>query len=147
MTNRIRNYTAFYVREPLNQSNLEANATKDFVTYNQLRTWKELDSSFPFVDSHDKNYSVRHGSDWEATLKPRLRDRLNKSKKIILILSSITSSSGAFREQIDFGINNNGLPVIVIYPEYKEKSNICDARKVIRKEIENLWDRLQYSET
>lgn len=142
MATRTGNYTAFYVSEPFNESNLGAYATKDFVTYNQLRAWKGLDSSFPFVDSHEKNYNVRDGSDWEATLKPRLRDRLNKSKNIILILSSITVSSRALREEIDFGINNCGLPVIVIYPEYKEKGDICDADKVIRKEIKNLWDKL-----
>lgn len=78
---RTGNYTAFYVAEPFHESNLGAFATKDFVTYSQLRAWKGLDSSFPFVDSHEKNYNVRDGSDWEATLKPRLRDRLNKSKK------------------------------------------------------------------
>lgn len=48
------------------------------------------DSTFPFIDSHDKNYNVRDGSDWETTLKPRLRNRLNNSKNIILFLSSIT---------------------------------------------------------
>ena len=142
MTNRTGNYTAFYVSEPFHQSNLGANATKDFVTYNQLRAWKGLDSSFPFVDSHEKNYNVRDGSDWETTLKPRLRERLNKSKNIILILSSVTVSSRALREEIDFGINTNGLPVIVIYPDYKEKVDICDADSLIRKEIKNLWDKL-----
>jgi hypothetical protein len=142
MANRSGNYTAFYVNEPFHQSNLGAHATKDFVTYNQLRAWKGLDSSFPFVDSHEKNYNVRDGSDWEATLKPRLRDRLNQSKNILLVLSSITVSSRALREEIDFGINNNGLPVIVIYPEYSEKSGICDANNVIRKEIRDLWEKL-----
>lgn len=143
MANRTGNYSAFYVSEPFNQSNLGAFATKDFVTYNQLRAWKGLDNSFPFVDSHDKNYNVRDGSDWEATLKPRLRDRLNKSKNIILVLSSVTVSSRALREEIDWGINTCGLPVIVIYPEYKEKSDICDCDKnVIKQQIKNLWDKL-----
>lgn len=142
MANKTGNYTAFYVSEPFHESNLGAYATKDFVSYSQLRAWKGLDGSFPFVDSHEKNYNVRDGSNWETTLKPRLRDRLNKSKNIILILSSITINSRALREEIDFGINNCGLPVIVIYPEYKENSNICDADKVIRKEIRNLWDKL-----
>lgn len=143
MANRTGNYTAFYVAEPFSESNLGAFATKDFVTYSQLRAWKGLDSSFPFVDSHDKNYNVRDGSDWEATLKPRLRDRLNKSKNIILVLSSITVSSKALREEIDWGINTNGLPVIVVYPEFKEKSDIinCD-KKEIKQQIKNLWDKL-----
>src|SRR3954467_4288290 len=122
MGNRTGNYSAFYVSEPFHESNLGAFATKDFVTYSQLRAWKGLNSSFPFVDSHEKNYNVRDGSNWELTLKPRLRDRLNKSKNIILVLSSATISSRTLQEEIDFGINYNGLPVIVIYPEYKERT-------------------------
>lgn len=143
MANRTGNYTAFYVSEPFNQSNLGANATKDFVTYNQLRAWKGLDSSFPFVDSHDKNYNVRDTSDWETTLKPRLRDRLNSSKNIIFVLSSVTSNSRALREELEWGINTCELPVIVIYPEYKEKSDIIDCdKKEIKKQIKTLWNKL-----
>jgi hypothetical protein len=142
MANRTGNYTAFYVNEPFNESNLGASATKDFVTYNLLRAWKGKDTSFPFVDSHDKNYNVRDGSDWERTLKPRLHDRLNKSKNIILILSSITRNSRALREEIDFGVNTDGLPVIVIYPEYSEKSDLLDYGKSLNTKIKSLWDNL-----
>jgi hypothetical protein len=143
MANRTGNYTAFYVAEPFNESNLGAYATKDFVTYNQLKAWKGLDSSFPFVDSHAKNYNVRDSSDWETTLKPRLRNRLNMSKNIILVLSSITLNSRALREEIDWGINTCGLPIIVIYPEYKEKSDIIDCdKKEIKPQIKNLWNKL-----
>jgi hypothetical protein len=143
MAYRTGHYTAFYVNEPFNESNLGASATKDFVTYNLLRAWKGKDSSFPFVDSHDKNYNVRDGSDWEQTLKPRLHDRLNKSKNIILILSSITTNSRALREEIDFGVNTNELPVIVIYPEYSEKIDLLDYYgKDLNTKIKSLWDNL-----
>lgn len=143
MSNRTGNYSAFYVSEPFSESALGAHATKDFVTYNQLRMWKGKDSSFPFVDSHDKNYNVRDGSNWETTLKPRLRDRLAKSKNIILILSSVTKNSQALREEIDYGINTKGLPVIVIYPEYSEKSDIINCSSdSIKQKIKDLWDRL-----
>jgi hypothetical protein len=137
------NYSAFYVSEPFSESNLGASATKDFVSYNLLRAWKAADSTFPFIDSHDKNYNVRDSSDWEKTLKPRIHDRLNSSKNIVLFLSSLTKSSRALREEIDFGIITNELPVIVVYPEYSEKSDIinCDS-KTIKQTIKNLWDNL-----
>ena len=47
------------------------------------------------------------------------------------------------REEIDFGIGTDELPVIVVYPEYANKSDIinCDS-KVIRQQIKNLWDKL-----
>jgi len=143
MANRTGNYTAFYVSEPFSESNLGAAATKDFVTYSLLRAWKGKDTSFPFVDSHDKNYNVRDSSDWETTLKPRLHDRLNKSKNIILVLSSITKNSRALREEIDFGINTDGLPVIVIYPEFNEPNELLDyTGKNLKQEIRGLWDNL-----
>ena len=101
------------------------------------------DASFPFTDSHNKNYNVRDGSDWEKTLKPRLRDRINSSKNEILFLSSITKNSRALKEEIDYGINTKGLPIIVVYPEYSDESDIIDrSSKQIRQKIKNLWDKL-----
>ena len=89
------NYCAFYVAEPFSPSTLGAHATKDFCYYNLLRSWKGAESNFPFIDSHDKTYNVRDESDWEATLKPRLRERLRASKNVILFLSSTTVNSRA----------------------------------------------------
>jgi hypothetical protein len=143
MAYRNGNYSAFYVSEPFSESNLGASSTKDFVSYNLLRAWKAQDSTFPFIDSHDKNYNVRDGSDWEKTLKPRLHERLNNSKNIILFLSSITKNSKALREEMNYGIVTNGLPVIVVYPEYKEKSDIINSSSnTIKQNIKNLWDNL-----
>jgi hypothetical protein len=143
MASRDGNYSAFYVSEPFNECSLGAHATKDFVYYNMLRAWKGVDKTFPFNDSHNKNYSVRDTSDWELTLKPRIRERIRYSKNIILFLSSLTKSSRAIREEIDYGINSEGLPIIVIYPEYSEKSDIIDCQsRVIKKQIVGLWDNL-----
>ena len=143
MAYRNGNYSAFYVAEPFNEGNLGANATRDFVYYNLLRAWKGDDSAFPFVDSHEKNYNVRDGSDWERTLKPRIRERLRNSKNIVLFLSSITKDSRALREEVDYGINDMELPVVVVYPDFSEKSDIigCES-KTIRKQIKDLWDKV-----
>ena len=143
MAYRNGNYSAFYVAEPFSESNLGAHSTKDFVYYNLLRAWKGDDSSFPFIDSHNKNYNVRDGSDWEKTLKPRIRDRISDSKNLILFLSSITKNSTALREEIDYGINTKGLPIIVVYPEYSEKWDIVNcSSSTIRLQIKNLWNKL-----
>ena len=142
MAYRNGNYSAFYVDEPFSENNLGANSTPDFTYYNLLRAWKGAESTFPFIDSHDKTYNVRDGSDWEKTLKPRLHSRLDKSKNIILFLSSITTYSRALNEEMDYGIKVCGLPVIVIYPEYSENSDIIDSNGNIKKQIKNLWDNL-----
>lgn len=140
MANRTANYSAFYVKTPFNESNLGANATPDFVYYNQLRAWKGADSSFPFVDAHAKTYNVRDDSSWD-TLKKRLHERLDASKNIVLFLSSNTKNSQALREEIDYGINTKGLPVIVIYPDFKEKSDIWGTNGM-KKQVTDLWDNL-----
>lgn len=143
MSYRNGNYSAFYVREPFCANNLGASATKDFVSYNLLKAWKAQENSFPFVDSHEKNYNVRDTSDWEMTLKPRIHDRLNKSKNIILFLSSSTKNSKALHEELEFGISKKGLPVIVVYPEYCVKSDIKNINsKTIKQQIINIWDNL-----
>ena len=143
MAYRNGNYSAFYVKEPFAEGNLGAHATKDFVYYNLLRAWKGDDKSFPFIDSHNKNYNVRDGSDWEKTLKPRIRERLRNSKNIILFLSSITKNSRALREEVDYGINDQELPVIVVYPDYSEKSDIINCKsETFKKKIKDLWDKL-----
>ncbi len=141
MAYRTGNYASFYVAEPFHPSSLGANATRDFQYYNTLRMWKGADATFPFVDSHDKTYSVRDGSDWEQTLKPRLRERLRHSKNIILILSAITTNSRALREEIDYGINDQELPVIVVYPEYSTKESLL-VNGSLRSSVKTLWGRL-----
>ncbi|WP_282344758.1 hypothetical protein [Pseudomonas sp. PS02288] len=141
MAYRNGNYTAFYVAEPFNSSALGANATKDFQYYNTLRMWKGADATFPFVDSHEKTYSVRDGSNWDLTLKPRLRERLRSSKNIVLILSAVTTNSRALREEIDYGINDQGLPVIAIYPEYGTKESLL-ANGSLKQAVKNLWGNL-----
>ncbi|MBR4325886.1 MAG: hypothetical protein IKP73_10215 [Bacteroidales bacterium] len=142
MAYRNGNYTAFYVANPFWETNLGANSAHDFCYYNLLRMWKAQDNSFPFIDSHNKNYNVRDDSDWETTLKPRLHERLRNSKNIILFLSSITKNSLALREEIDYGINTCGLPIIAVYPDFSNRWNIVDNNGKFRQQIINLWDNL-----
>lgn len=141
MTYRKGNYVAFYVDEPCSKSNLGAHATRDFCYYNSLKMWKAKDPKFPFIDSHERTYDVRDGSDFESTLKPRLHECLKKSKNIILFLSTYTTNSKAFREEIDYGINICGLPVIVIYPDFTNSEEIV-SNKNFTKEVITLWNKL-----
>lgn len=136
------NYSAFYVAEPFNESNLGANRAKDFVYYNLLKSWKGTDSSFPFMDSHNTTYNVRDNSNWESTLKPRLHQRIRNSKNVILFLSEHTANSRALREEIDYAINNQGLPIIIVYPDYSEKSDIVDNNGDFKRNITKLWDKI-----
>lgn len=135
------NYSAFYVAEPFDPGPLQAHAAKDFCYYNLLRTWKGGDAAFPFFDSHALTYNVRDGSDWETTLKPRLRARLRASKNMVLFLSSTTINSRALREEVDYAINDQGLPVIVIYPEYTAKESLL-VNGSLKKAVKDLWGKV-----
>ncbi|WP_347066329.1 TIR domain-containing protein [Flavobacterium sp. WV_118_3] len=137
------NYSAFYVSEPFNESSLGAHAAKDFCYYNMLKAWKGADNSFPFNNAHDTTYNVRDSSDWENTLKPRLRQRLRNSQNIILFLSENTLNSKALREEIDYGINTLNLPIIVIYPDLKTRDEILtNDKKKLNNTVINLWNKL-----
>ena len=47
------------------------------------------------------------------------------------------------REEVDYGINTLGLPVIVIYPEYDNKQSLLTLTgKSINNTIKSLWDNL-----
>ena len=52
----------------------------------------------------------------------------------------IQKTAGLFEKKLN-GINSRGLPVIVVYPDFKKKSDICCAIG-IRKQIRDLWDKL-----
>lgn len=140
---KIYNYSAFYVIEPFSQSALGAHASKDFCYYNILKAWKGNDSSFPFNNAHETNYNVRDGSDWDLTLKPRLRERLRNSKNIILFLSNYTSNSKALKEEIDYGVNTLELPVIVIYPGLKTNDDLIEwSKTILNNRVKSLWNKL-----
>lgn len=135
MTYRNANYAAFYVKEPFAEGNLGAYASYDFCYYQMLRAWKGQSPSFPFNDAHEKTYNVRDTSSWE-TLQSRLHERLRNSKNIILFLSSNTAASKALTEEIEYGIDSQGLPVIVVYPEF----NPINWEGHISTRAKYLWD-------
>ena len=138
------NYTAFYVEEPFDQSNLGPFATHDFCYYQMLQMWKGKDSSFPFRDAHDSTYNVRDGSDWEGTLKPRLHERLRNSQNVILFLSPNTKNSKALHEEIRYAIEELGLPIIVVYSELKTQEEVIAANGKLTRSAVDLWNKLPY---
>ena len=138
---RTGNYCAFYVADDTFETNLGIFASSDIRYYEMLKAWKEDDSSFPFVNSHDKTYSVKDDSDWEKTLKPRLHQRLGVSKNIILILTSSTKNSRALREEIEYGCNELELPLIITYPEF-DNSDIVTSNGSFSLKVQNLWESL-----
>ena len=138
MTYRNSTYTAFYVDENYFNTNLGAFIAEDFCYFQILKSWKQNDSSFAFIDAHDKTYNVRDGSNWESTLKPRLHERLRMSKNMILILSEKTKQSRALKEEIVYGIDALRLPIIVAYPNI----NFIGHKLHLSNKVIERWDNL-----
>lgn len=62
-------------------------------------------------------------------------------KTLCFFLAIILKNSRALREELDYGINKKGLPVIVVYPDFNSKSDIwCNSG--IREQVTRLWDKL-----
>lgn len=92
----------------------------DIKYYNMMKAWDASKSiEFSFTDSHDKTSSVRDSSK-RATLERRLKERLNNSKHLVLILTSNTRNDTDWVPfEIQYAIDDCKIPVIAVYPDYR----------------------------
>lgn len=74
-------------------------------------------------------------------MKRRVRERLQSSKNIVLFLSSATISLVALNEEIECGIENQGLPVVVVYPDFKTNASLL-LNGALSEGVKELWSRL-----
>lgn len=85
----------------------------DIKIFNLMKAWVKNDDNFNFVNSHEKTGNVRDDSKIE-TLKVSLRERLNNSKKMILILSNNTNFKNKILNwEIKYAIDMK-MPIYVI---------------------------------
>jgi hypothetical protein len=91
----------------------------DIKYFNILKAWHSNDDiDFKFVNSHDKVYSVRDSSKLE-TLRRSLRERLNNSKNMLLIVGQQTRYDTDWVPfEITYALETCGLPIIAAYPDY-----------------------------
>lgn len=85
-----------------------------------LKAWKANQSiDFNFVNGHQKTYQVRDSSS-KQTLFNRLRERLNDSKNLLLIITENTklNNKWVLEYDINYAISNE-LIIIAVYPNIK----------------------------
>ncbi len=138
MDPRPQNYCSFYVKEPFIEYKVGATSTPDYSYYNILKTWRRRDRSFNYYDAHCLTYNLRDGRGFESIVNT-IHERIDRSKNLILILTSYTEETRIMNEEMDYGINVRGLPVLVIYPELTQEE-ITDADGNIRELARKLWD-------
>lgn len=138
MDPRPQNYCSFYVREPFVEYKINATSTPDYCYYNQLKVWRRCDRSFNYYDAHCLTYNLRDGRPFEE-VKQIIHERIDRSKSIILILTSNTEESDIMNEELDYGINEKRLPVVVVYPELRQEE-IWDDHQRIKERARLLWN-------
>lgn len=88
----------------------------DIKYYRLLTGWDAMKGKdFEFINVHERSAAIRSGSK-EDTIKRTLRDRLNKSKRMILLVGHTTKLDDDFVPyEIEYAIDTCKLPIIVCY--------------------------------
>jgi hypothetical protein len=91
----------------------------DMRYYRMLCAWHANDDfEFNMIDSHAKTAQVRDSSSRE-TLRTRLRERLNNSRNMVLIIGDRTRFDNDWvPEEIAYAIDQCKIPIIAAYPGY-----------------------------
>jgi hypothetical protein len=91
----------------------------DIKYYRMLKAWHEHDDiEFQFVNSHEKVAAVRDSSTKE-TLRRSLRERLNNSRNMVLIIGPTTCFDTDWVPfEIAYAVDECGIPIIATYPGY-----------------------------
>jgi MTH538 TIR-like domain (DUF1863) len=89
----------------------------DIKYYRMMMAWHANEaSSFNFYNSHEKVPAVRDTSQ-DATIKRSLRERLDNSKNMVLIIGQRTRFDTDFVPyEINYAAGTCGIPIIAVYP-------------------------------
>ena len=96
----------------------------DMKYYRLLTAWHKHDGiDFDMIDSHDKTSAVRDTSK-RQTLVARLKERLNNSKNMVLIIGKTTRlDSDWVPFEIRYAVDSCKIPIIAAYPNYNSCLN------------------------
>jgi hypothetical protein len=88
-------------------------ADTDIHYYRLMTAWKENDNiAFDFHNAHEIN-NLRDGS-WEETIKRKLRERLQNTKVLIVLIGENTKNLYKYvRWEIEYAINND-IPIVAV---------------------------------
>ncbi|MBL7902990.1 MAG: TIR domain-containing protein [Bacteroidia bacterium] len=94
----------------------------DIKYYRLITAWDAMKSrDFELINAHEKSSSIRKGSK-EEIIKRTLRERLDKSKRMLLLVGDTTKFDNDFVPyEIEYAIDTCKLPVIVCYVNEKNR--------------------------
>ena len=94
----------------------------DIRYYNMLKGWHLMEKrTFRFNNPHERGPQLRAGSN-DDTIKRTLRERMDNSKRFILLVGNTTRLDDDFVPyEIEYAIDRCKLPVIVTYVDYRNR--------------------------
>jgi hypothetical protein len=94
----------------------------DIKYYRLLTAWNAMKGrDFELINPHDRGPMLREGSK-EETIKRTLRSRLDKSKRMLLLVGDKTKFDDDFVPyEIEYAIDSCKLPIIVCYVNLDKK--------------------------
>ncbi len=123
----------------------------DIKYYRLLTAWNAMkERDFEFINAHERGAMLREGSNPE-TIKRTLRARLDKSKRMLLLVGNNTRLDDDFVPyEIEYAIDTCKLPVIVCYVNHDKRivpgnNSVSDfeLRKFVPKALLERVDREQ----
>jgi len=103
-------------------------ADTDILSYRLMQAWKEHDHiDFDFNNAHELNTLLKDST--EETIKRKLRDRMNNTKQVIVLVGVATKYLFKFvRWEIDLALEM-GLPIVVVNLNNKRRhdGDLCPA--------------------
>jgi len=94
----------------------------DIKYYNLLKGWNLMKNrTFRFINPHEKGPQLC-GESQEDTIKRTLRERIDNSKRFILLVGNTTRLDDDFVPyEIKYAIDTCKLPIIVVYVNHKTR--------------------------
>ena len=117
-----------------NKAYIAFDGDKDIHYYNMIKAWSQNERlDFSIYDAHDIN-TVRDTS-LDETIKARLRERMNNSNVMILIVGESTKYLYKFvRYELTFALRND-IPIIVVNINNKRERDLNRVPPIIRDKL------------
>lgn len=115
----------------------------DIRFYNLLKGWNLMKNrTFRFINPHEKGSQLKQGSQTE-TIKKTLRERLDNSKRFLLLVGNTTRFDNDFVPyEIQYAIDVCKLPVIVVYVNYSKRISADVPQHLLNLLPKSLVDRI-----
>ena len=117
--------------------------TSDIRFYNLLKGWNTMKAKeFKLINPHEKGSILRQWSS-DETIKRTLRNRLDSSNRLLLLVGNTTRLDTDFVPyEIAYAIDKCNLPVILAYVNYKKRITGSTPQHLVKLLPKSLKERM-----